>query len=303
VAVVILVNASHWIHFYDGSAIPSLTYTADYLVPGKRIFGHTWSLAVEEQFYLLWPAALLLLGRRRGMWLAGITLVICPCMRVLTYLLVATHHAGMLSDLQSLDFRLDTQADALAMGCLLAGLRTRLHNHAWYRGFLSSRAFVLVPFLGLLTFELGQQQFPSVAYLLIGFTVTNIAITLSVDWCLLFPGGAIGRVLNAPPLAAIGVMSYSIYLWQEPFLFVSRHAWWQAPPVNIALLLLVATGSYLLIERPFLRLRARWEPHLFPAPSSARSNSLHLPTTSRRTLGMRLNPDRRMAVTTDVTVL
>jgi peptidoglycan/LPS O-acetylase OafA/YrhL len=275
VAVMVIVNAAHWIHFYDGSAAPSLTYTADYFVPGKRAFGHTWSLAVEEQFYLLWPAALLLLGPRRGMWLAGGTLFVCPLMRVISCVLVA-HHVGTMSHLQSLEFRLDTQADALAMGCLLAGLRARLHSYAWYRSFLSSRVFVLVPVLGLLVFEVGRQQLPLPAYLLVGYTVTNVAITLSMDWCLLFPGGAIGRVLNASPVAAVGVISYSIYLWQEPFLFVSRSAWWQAPPANIGLTLLAATASYVLIERPCLRLRARWEPRLFQeqTKTSCRSSSL-----------------------------
>jgi peptidoglycan/LPS O-acetylase OafA/YrhL len=281
VGVMVIVNAAHWIHFYGGSAMPSLTYTADYIVPGKRAFGHTWSLAVEEQFYLLWPAALLLLGQRQAMWLAGMAVFACPLMRVLSCVLMAGH-AGISPNIQPLDFRFDTQADALAMGCLLAGLRVRLHSSACYRRFLSSRLFVLVPIVGLVVFELGRQRLPAVAYLLVGYTVTNLAITLSLDWCLLFPGGVIGRVLNASPVAAVGVVSYSIYLWQEPFLFVSHSAWWQTPPANIGLTLLAATASYFLVERPFLRLRARWEPRLFgkASPTPLRSSALatSLPT-------------------------
>ena len=278
VAVIVIVNAAHWIHFYDGSSIPSLTYTTDYFVPAKRVFGHTWSLAVEEQFYLVWPAALLFLGRRRAMWLAGAVLCMCPCMRLLSYLLVA-RHAGTLANLQPLEFRLDTQADALAMGCLLAGLQGKLHTYRWYRRVLSSPLFVLVPLLGLLVFELGPQRLPAVANLLVGYTVTNLAIALSLDWCLLFPNGRIGRVLNAAPVAAVGMISYSIYLWQEPFLFVSRRAWWQVPPANVGLMLLAATASYLLIERPCLRLRTRWERRLFQEPARAAHQPSTLATT------------------------
>lgn len=275
ITVMVVFNEAHWIHFYDGSATPSLTYMADYFVPGKRAFGHTWSLAVEEQFYVIWPAILLLLGPRRGMWFAGGTLLFCPCMRAITYLFMA-HQVGVVSQLQGLEFRLDTQADALAMGCLLAGLRGRFHSYAWYRSLLSSRVFAAVPVLGLLTFEFGRQQLPPIAYVVVGYTVVNIAITLSIDWCLLFPGGWIGRVLNASPIAAVGIISYSIYLWQEPFLFVSRSAWWQVPPVNIGLTVLAATASYVLIERPCLRLRARWEPRLFHQPSDTPHRSSKL---------------------------
>ena len=278
VAVIVMVNAAHWIRFYDGSSVPSLTYTTDYFVPGKRAFGHTWSLAVEEQFYLVWPAALLFIGRRRAMWLAGAVLLVCPFMRLLSFLLVA-RHAGLLAHLQPLEFRLDTQADALAMGCLLAGLRSTLHGYGWYRRILSSPLFVLVPLLGLLTFELGPQLLPDIANLAIGYTVIDLAIALSLDWCLLFPNGRIGRVLNAAPVAAVGMLSYSIYLWQEPFLFVSRRAWWQVPPANLGLMLLAATVSYLLIEHPCLRLRSRWEHRLFGEPSRTPQRSGSLATT------------------------
>ncbi|HEX6507830.1 MAG TPA: hypothetical protein VF221_09385, partial [Chloroflexota bacterium] len=167
--------------------------------------------------------------------------------------------------------RFDTQADALAIGCLLAGLRARLHGQRWYRKLLESRAFVLLPFLGLTVTVLGRQQLGvlCLAYLVVGYAVTNVAIALSLDWCLTHPHGTIGRFLNASPVAAIGVMSYSIYLWQEPFLYVGRSAWWQVPPTNLGLALLAATASYVLVERPFLRLRARSEPRLFTKKSTA----------------------------------
>jgi peptidoglycan/LPS O-acetylase OafA/YrhL len=279
VIVMVVVNAVHWVHIFNGSAFPSLSYTADYVLPGKRVFGHTWSLAVEEQFYLLWPAGLLLLGRRRALWLAGLMLLVCPLMREISFALAA-NHADVVSHIQDPRFRFDTQADALAMGCLLSGLRMRLHGFGWYRHLLSSRAFVLVPFLGLTVTEIGNQQsqLPVVVNLLAGYAVTDLAIALSLDWCLDHPSGRVGRFLNAAPMAAVGAMSYSIYLWQEPFLYIDRSGWWHTPPANIALTLLAATTSYLVIERPSLRLRSKWEQRLFSRK----------PATERPALPLRL---------------
>jgi peptidoglycan/LPS O-acetylase OafA/YrhL len=262
-----------------------VSYTADFFLPGKRIFGHTWSLAVEEQFYLLWPAALLLLGKRRALCLAGLLLVICPVMRVLSFVLMA-HHASITALIQDPRFRFDTQADALVMGCLLCGLRVTLHRRRWYRNLLASRAFVLVPALGLVVGELGEQHLQMVAlpYLVGGYAATNLAIALSLDWCLTHPSGTAGRLLNARPVAAIGVMSYSIYLWQEPFLYISRSGWWHAAPMNLGLTLVAAAASYLLIERPCLRLRKRWEQHMFPGTSVARGSVPDSTGHSRRGL-------------------
>jgi len=260
IGAMIVVNTVLWAHLYHGSPLASLSYTADYVVPAKRVFGHTWSLAVEEQFYLLWPAALLLLGRRRGLWLGGVVLVVCPFMRAISYLAVS-QHTGIMTNIQNPQFRFDTQADALAVGCVLAGIRERLHMHRWYRRLLASRGFVLVPVLGLAVTLAGRQQHDLLigAYLLIGVSATNLAIALTLDWCLTNPGGIAGRFLNAAPMTSVGVLSYSIYLWQAPFLYVGRSAWWQAPPANLGLTLLAATASYFLVERPFLRLRKRWE--------------------------------------------
>lgn len=261
VGVMIIANSTNLAHLFHGSPLPSLSFTADYLVPGKRVFGHTWSLAVEEQFYLLWPTALVLLGRRRGLWLPALMLVACPLMRVVSYVIVS-HHTG----LQEPQFRFDTQADALALGCLLYGFRAGLHGREWYCQLLASRPIVLAPCLGLCITLIGRQQqgLLYAVYLVAGYAVTNGSIALFLDRCITFPRGAVGRLLNAAPVVGLGVISYSVYLWQAPFLFVGRSAWWQAPPTNIVLTMVAATGSYFLVERPCLRLRKRWEQRLFP---------------------------------------
>jgi len=78
-----------------------------------------------------------------------------------------------------------------------------------------------------------------------------------------YPTGRVGRILNSRPLVFVGVISYSIYLWQQ--LFLNRYVV-AAPtsfPLNLTLVVLAALASYYVVERPTLRLRQRIEARLF----------------------------------------
>src|SRR5262249_58389967 len=96
-----------------------------------------------------------------------------------------------------------------------------------------------------------------------------------------------GRLLNARPMAGLGVLSYSLYLWQQPFLDAGSNLAMCRWPASLPLALACAVASHLLIERPFLRLKDRIgrpaprhipRPHLFDrAPAGA--------ARSRRPLG------------------
>src|SRR5215475_4830380 len=66
VAALILFRMSGWISLTPRDVLHALTYTSNYYPGRSWSIGHTWSLGVEEQFYLLWPAALVILGRRKG---------------------------------------------------------------------------------------------------------------------------------------------------------------------------------------------------------------------------------------------
>src|SRR5262249_7861489 len=58
------------------------TYTSNYYLGRSWFMGHTWSLSVEEQFYLLWPAVFLIAGPRRGFFIAAAVVVLTPFIRV-----------------------------------------------------------------------------------------------------------------------------------------------------------------------------------------------------------------------------
>ena len=223
-----------------------LTYTVDYNMPSSSVFiQHAWSLAVEEQFYLLWPALLVILGRRRGLQLAVLFICISPLIRVLVHEALPDPIKG------TIRYRFGTVADAIAVGCVLAGYRARLWAIPWYRRLVSTRWFWLVPLTVIGLSFITSNAFQAI----VGASIMNVLIVVTVDRGMRMSDQPIGRLLNTKAFTATGVLSYSIYLWQQPFLASYQNAWWAAPPMSIGLTMLCALASYFLIERPFLALR------------------------------------------------
>jgi peptidoglycan/LPS O-acetylase OafA/YrhL len=201
--------------------------------PYPWVLGHLWSLSVEEQFYLLWPAVLVLAFRWRKQ-AALIAILLCPMARFL----FVSH--GM----PDIDRYFPAVADNLVMGCLLAMYYDDLRRHAaWLTRWWS--------LAGLAVLVLGCWQEMWKPWFAIGFA------GLVPLFIALFTFAAVERAdrfLNNPVTAFLGLLSYSIYLWQGPFLNFTSRTWWTAFPVNLLLTSGCALCSYYLVESPFLRL-------------------------------------------------
>ncbi len=247
VAVISLAAAAGFVALRQNDILHALTYTVNYHRPRSWWVGHLWSLAVEEQFYLLWPGALAFFGLRKGFMGAAAFLAAAPLIRVGTALFLPAQHLSIGESFQ-------TVADALATGCVLAGLWPRLSTHQAYMKFLLSRAFTLVPITLFAVHWLSR--YPKFGYP-VGESILNVCIALVIHRYVLMPRSPIGRFLNSPPLDFIGVLSYSLYLWQQPFLNRSSPHWTAAFPQNVILVGLCALLSYYLVEKPFLGLRDR----------------------------------------------
>ena len=244
--------------------ISAATYTSNYCIgcAGNRWhLGHTWSLSLEEQFYLLWPFLLGLAGRRRGIWIAILWITICPLLR-----LERLHATGVNEMLT----RFELVSDSVATGCLLALYLPQLHRASWYLRFRDGAGgwlALIVP--GLASLAVHPSVMPTPLYLVVGLTVQNVLIAVFLDHVISRPTGAAGRVLNQPVLIWIGGLSYSLYLWQQPIIVAP----WLPLPVAIVAIFLVAWGSFVLIEQPALRLRARIErSRRRPAPELTESD-------------------------------
>jgi peptidoglycan/LPS O-acetylase OafA/YrhL len=228
----------------------AITYTINYYPERSWYVGHGWSLAVEEQFYLLWPVALVLLGKVRGLWLAAALLVICPVLRLAYWYLLPDYIPW------EVGYRFETVADSIAAGCLLAGFQGWLQRQRFFAWFLRTPIVGLLPPLILCAALMNPRLRLA---LLVGVSVQNLGIAACIAWAVGNHTGRIGRLLNARPLVFAGTLSYSLYLWQQLFLNPYSTSPITSFPLNLILTVLAALASFYLIERPALRLRQRLE--------------------------------------------
>ncbi|HST11143.1 MAG TPA: acyltransferase [Terriglobales bacterium] len=234
----IVVIASHWHTLSWASMVAAVTYTSNYLRDEPWVLGHLWSLSVEEQFYLLWPLTLAVFFRKK-LWVVVGLLLSGPPLRVLFWIIWGYH---------GLAHFFPVLMDALGAGCALAMLHPQLQN--WDR-WLRNRWFLLVP---ALTALLPLLHFVSNrSYQVAGLTVMHIGIALSIQQAVQMRY----RVLNWGQVVWMGTLSYSFYLWQQPFLNRTSRDWWAAFPQNLLLVGLFGAASYYCVEKPFLGLRER----------------------------------------------
>lgn len=216
--------------------LSSTFYISNFFPHPRWPLAHMWSLSVEEQFYLLWPWVLVYFFRQRYKVLA-VAIILAPFFR-LACAAVGNHQAEF-------EWSPSVQ-DTLALGCLLALIRERLSSITH----ILDRFFIPVAILTLLlpyfNYQHGLRPFVIV-------TLTNFGITFCVENCI--RKGY--RVLNWKPIVWIGTLSYSIYLFQMPFFTPEYSSWLTRFPVNVLCILPVAMVSHYLIEKPFLKLRAK----------------------------------------------
>jgi peptidoglycan/LPS O-acetylase OafA/YrhL len=240
-------------HQHVASALPdlihALTFTSNYQLDYNWYYNHLWSLSVEEQFYLVWPFALLLLGTRRAMIGACLVLLAAPVIRTAMFVF----GDGGPDIAYTREFQ--AVADALATGCLTAMLHNALSANPVFLRWLR-RWGLVVAFLGI-AFGYGIAGISRPSAYLLGQSAANLGIAVLLQYVVRFPDSIVGKLLNLRPFVAIGVLSYSLYLWQEPFLFFRNESWIGSFPQNIAFAFAAALASYWLVERPFLALKDR----------------------------------------------
>lgn len=222
----------------------------NYLFTGNVWVGHSWSLAVEEQFYLTWPIFLVWLGRRRATWLAIGVVLASPMARALTYIYIPQSHG-------KISLMLHTRADVLMMGCLSALLFRNPKFQAALARIDRFRPEFVAPVFLLVVSPLMTARLAHRYTMLFGFSLEAAFITLGLLWAIRHPHRGPAWVLNWAPVRYVGVISYSLYLWQQVFLFPLNTTVTGRFPINLLCCFAMAILSFHLIERPSLRLRER----------------------------------------------
>ena len=221
------------------------------------IFGHAWSLAIEEQFYFIWPAtAALLIGKvRRPRLIIGV--LAFAALTSLTWRLSLALSGASEPRIYGAT---DAHADGLLVGAAAAFLLASAHRSSERTGYGSSvPAIIAATGLGGL---LLTAAFPSYAY---GASALAAIATAVIILDIVRPGSSLARLLEAQWLAWVGRISYGLYLWHFPIFSqfgVLKPPGEMAPPVQ-GLLAWGATfgaafASYFLIERPALAYKDRF---------------------------------------------
>ena len=202
------------------------------------LLGHTWSLAIEEQFYLVWPVALLAIKARHRA-LVVFTLI---CAVIGWRCWMVAHGAST----DRIYYGFDTRADALLIGCLLAVSP----------GIFPKHGFACIVAISVIVLGSFQADRDGAFTQIIGMPA--IALATAVLIAGLISGNVFARLLSFPPLVFTGRISYGLYLWHLPIfnLFLAKFS---QPPIAILLVLTygVAVTSFFLIERPILRIKDR----------------------------------------------
>ena len=235
-------------------------WTLAYGFHQPNLFGHAWSLSIEEQFYVIWPLLLLLLLRRTRFpestlnWLLlGVFLV--AVLRVVLLVNGSTFHRCF--------YGTDTRADRLLLGC--AGgvaFNSGLVAKAAGPGSRGRRLLKLLAYgslLGLLVLSVYSPfswEFDiCVVYILIPVFGTFLLLELVQE-----ERGCLRRLFEMRWLTDIGKVSYGLYLWHYPIFTEVQKRHWPAVKelgVEFALTAVAVLTSYYLLERPLLRLKSR----------------------------------------------
>jgi peptidoglycan/LPS O-acetylase OafA/YrhL len=229
------------------SFIAAGTYTFNYFphIPSWFV-AHSWSLSLEEQFYLLWPPVLVLLGRRKATYAAIGVIVLSPVSRLATYLWVPP--------LRTVEWMtLHTRLDTIMFGCVVALLWKEIRSSRWVEKLLhpalvAFAVFYIAVVSPVLTVQVGgAYDWP------VGYTLRALLVAVVLVYCVTKPESPAGRVLNVVPVRHIGEISYSLYLWQQIFTGLHRIPM----PLNLLLAFACAELSYRVVERPSMKLRDR----------------------------------------------
>jgi peptidoglycan/LPS O-acetylase OafA/YrhL len=254
--------AQAWYLFYAANFVQLHDFSLSFVGPFKLM--HLWSLALEEQFYFVWPLAVLLIRDRLSLLKVAIGIVIvAPVLRIV---LVNLHVSALV-----IYYQLPTRMDGFAVGGVLA-LLVREHDLA----VLAKPCKIIFPacvcILAGLAMTRGTLRFTDPWMIQVGYSTLAIMFG-SLLILALRPEGLVSRVFNWSLLRFYGLISYGFYVYHELLHNLTKplynayvehlHSLAIAGVLYTASVLAIITGlsfvSYRYFEAPFLRLKLKFQ--------------------------------------------
>jgi peptidoglycan/LPS O-acetylase OafA/YrhL len=262
-SIVSLAAIFRWIKLSALDVLMAATFTWNYLPFGSGSWwlGQTWSLCIEEQFYLLWPITLVSLGPKKAAWLAALIILLEPPIRIASYILWPSYRGRI-------PVMLHTRADVLMFGCLLALMQENVRfREILVRFTRPAHLVAIVAFLFILEPVLTDHLRGGYA-LSVGWTLEAASIAMIV-FALMRPSeSVIWSIFNSRPMNWLGKRSYGLYLWQQLFLTSENATIAGLFPINIIEALLMSAASFRFVEEPVMRERARFLRPVGRAPAA-----------------------------------
>lgn len=240
-----------WRHFETlglswNNLIHVLTFTVNFDKDKDWFLGHFWSLSVEEQFYLFWPAMLLLFRERLKLIL--LLLIGYSCIARVIAFKFPDYWLISLSPFFS-------YSDAIfvgAFGGILFFESPGLFKHKIFGSALAQLSALFLFLLFVFFTEHGKLAWISLPF---GNTIIALSILFLIAAYVAPSEKMIYKILNHKVAVHIGVLSYSIYIWQQFFFIGGIKAIWRTFPCNLIAIYAVSVASYYLFEKPFLKLK------------------------------------------------
>ncbi len=276
---ILLIGVAVYVHVFAdeidlasvrGDALATLTYVSNwrFIISDQSYFAqaaapspflHTWSLAIEEQYYLVWPLLALFVARRWGTRKVALTAAIGA---VASAVLMASMYLAGFS-IERLYYGTDTRAQSLLIGSFVGAVGSHAGGSfdvlpgGWTRSRWQRRLWTASGLLGAVFLAWAWHELQGQNGLLYvgGFFCVAVAAACVIVACVTFPGTALARFFSLGVLVFIGRISYGLYLYHWPLFLLIDHAHTGLSGIwllgaRLAATFVVATVSFFAVEEP-----------------------------------------------------
>jgi peptidoglycan/LPS O-acetylase OafA/YrhL len=263
--ILMLLTSIGFLHISKNDFIYPALFISNYIIPNAEELSHYWSLAVEQQFYIIWPTLLILIKNKRSRLILVSVLIFCSPVWKAIYL----YNLDVM-EMKNI-WRFDMNYGKLLVGCLLALLvsNKRINSQFLSKGIMQHKNILYFSIAGII-FSLSPPIFIHSSILIKSYAelFSWICVAVIINFIIQVSNNTwFNKMINSAVFTWVGQVSYSLYIWQQLFCWLgetSQDSLIKSIPINIFLSFGCAALSFYFIEKPFLRIRNILQKKWFP---------------------------------------